>query len=303
MDRFSAMGAFVRVVEAGSFTKAADGMRLPKATVTRLVQGLERALQVRLLQRTTRSVTVTAEGAAYYERVVALLSELSDIETATRQTLAKPSGRLRVDMSTSIARAVVIPALPAFHREYPDIHLEFGVGNKITDLAAENVDCALRVGEVSEPSLVSRRIGEFDVLTGAAPGYLAEHGTPGSAAELDGHQLVGLISTRTAKPLPFRFARNGESLELTPLARFAVNDTNAYVSAGIAGLGLVQAPAFMLDTPIAAGRLVQVLSDWRTAPAPVHIVYRPNRFLGAKVRVFIDWIISLFEGHPSIRTR
>lgn len=302
MDRFTAMSAFVRVVEAGSFTKAAETIDLPKPTVTRLVQGLERDLRVRLLDRTTRSVTVTAEGAAYYERVVRLLAELSDIESTAKQTLAKPSGRLHVDVATAIATDVLIPALPDFYRAYPDIELEFSIINRQTDLVAENVDCMIRAGFVDEQSLVARRIGEFRLTTCASPKYLSSFGTPGTPADLEGgHRMLGLISNRTGKPIPFRFMKGEDSIRMSPHARFCVNDVYAHLAAGIAGIGVLQSPAFMLPSALASGQLVPVLQDWDTATIPVHAIYRPNRFLGAKVRIFIDWAIALFERHPHLK--
>jgi LysR family transcriptional regulator, regulator for bpeEF and oprC len=296
MDRFFAMNAFVRVVEAGSFTKAAETMDLPKPTVTRLIQGLEQELRVRLLDRTTRSVTVTAEGATYYERVVRLLAELSDIESTAKQSIAKPSGRLRVDIATSIATKVLIPALPDFYRAYPDIQLDFGIGNRFSDLVADNVDCVVRAGTVLEEFLAARRIGEFHLMTCAAPSYLKEFGMPQSVAELETqHQLLGLVSTRTGKSIPFRFIKGTETHEIAPQPRLAVDDTNAHLVAGLSGLGILQAPAYAVRSALESGELVPVLPEWTTPAVPVHVLYRPNRYLGAKVRVFIDWTVALFE--------
>jgi LysR family transcriptional regulator, regulator for bpeEF and oprC len=302
MDRFLAMSAFVRVVEAGSFTKAADTMDLPKPTVTRLIQGLERELRVRLLDRTTRSVTVTAEGATYYERVVRLLTDLSDIESTAKQSIARPSGRLRVDVATAIATSVLIPALPEFYRSYPEIELDLGITNRYVDLVADNVDCAVRAGAVEEQFVVARRVGGFRFVTCASPRYLSAFGTPAHPGELDAqHRLLGLVSTRTGKPIPFRFVRDAQDIELPPHPHFSVDDTNAYLAAGIAGLGILQAPAYMVEPALRNGQLGAVLQDWSTPPVPVHVLYRPNRFLGAKVRVFIDWTVSLFERNPHLK--
>ena len=302
MDRFSAMRAFVRVVEAGSFIRAAETLSLPRATVTRLIQGLEEELRVRLLQRTTRSVTVTAEGATYYDRVVSLLADLSDIETGTKQALSKPSGRVRVEVTTAIASMVVVPALGEFRQAYPDIQVELGSGNRNVDLVSENVDCAVRPGEVTEQSLVARRIGEFYFVTCASPAYLAQRGAPvtpdGIQAE---HELVGMQSMSTARPLPFRFSKDEHHVEFSPVSHLVVNDTNSYLAAGVAGLGLIQAPTYSLHAALDEGKLVEVLRDWRTSPVPIHLIYPPNRFLSAKVRVFIDWMVSLFERNACLR--
>lgn len=302
MDRFNAMSVFVRVVEAGSFTKAADTIDLPKPTVTRLIQGLERDLRVRLLDRTTRSVTVTAEGAVYYDRVVRLLADLADIEATAKQSLAKPSGRLRVEVATAIATNVLVPALDDFYRHYPEIELEFSISNRHADLVVDNVDCVIRAGPVDEQSVVARRIGAFRLITCASPAYLSAFGMPASPAELETkHKLLGLISTRTGKAIPFRFLDGAETIEVIPRTRLCVDDTNAHLAAGIAGLGILQAPAYMLGNALDSGQLVPVLKDLATPELPVHVIYRPNRFLGAKVRVFIDWTIALFERNPHLK--
>jgi LysR family transcriptional regulator, regulator for bpeEF and oprC len=301
MDRFSAMSAFVRVVEAGSFTRAAETMDLPKPTVTRLIQGLEQKLRVRLLDRTTRSVTLTAEGATYYERVVRLLSDLSEIESTAKQSVSRPSGRLRVDVATALATSVLIPALPEFYRAYPEIELEFGISNRHVDLVADNVDCAMRAGTVEEEFLATRRIGEFRFITCASPAYLSARGAPTHPDDLHAHRLLGLQSRRSGRPLPFRFLKPSENLEIAPSPCFCVDDSNAYLAAGIAGLGILQGPEYMLHPAIESGQLCQVLQEWNTPTIPVHVIYRPNRFLGAKVRVFIDWTVSLFERHPQLR--
>ena len=163
MDRFMAMRVFVRVVEAGTFTKAADSLQMPKPTVTKLVQSLETLLRVKLLNRTTRQVTVTPDGAAFYERAVRLLSELEDIEASMSNAQANPKGRLRIDVGTSVAGLIIIPALPAFHARYPDIQVDIGVSDRPVDLISDNVDCVVRGGDLTDQSLVARRIGEFAV--------------------------------------------------------------------------------------------------------------------------------------------
>jgi len=304
MDRITAMSAFVRVVEAGSFTKAADTLNVPKPAVTRLIQGLEADLQVRLLQRTTRSVTVTAEGATYYERVVRLLGDLADIESTAKQSLAKPSGRIRVDAGAAVGTMVILPALPEFYNSYPDVQVDLGIGNRNVDLIAEGVDCAIRAGEIAEQFLVARRIGEFHFVTCATPQYLAAHGTPAVPSELqNGHSTIGLMSTRTGRSMPFRFAKDSEHVEMSPPHRLLVNDTNAYLAAGLSGLGLIQAPGYSVQSALDAGQLVAVFEDWRTTANPIHVIYPPNRFLSAKVRVFIDWTVTLFERNTHLRRR
>ncbi|HSW16291.1 MAG TPA: LysR family transcriptional regulator [Ramlibacter sp.] len=301
MDRIAAMTAFVRVVEAGSFTKAADTLAVQNATVTRLIQSLEEDLKVRLLHRTTRSVTVTAEGASYYERVVRLLAELADIEATARQSLASPSGRVRIDVATGLSATVLVPALVDFYREYPNVEIEIGVGNRFADLVAEGIDCAIRVGEVTEQFLVARRIGEFRFHTCATPEFIAQHGTPATPDDLRRMPTVGMTSSRDGRAFPFWFARDDDEHELALAHRLVVNDTNAYVAAGLAGHGVIQAPSYAVHPGLASGRLVAVLQTWRSNTVPVSLIYPPNRYLSAKVRVFIDWVVAMFERHEFLR--
>jgi DNA-binding transcriptional LysR family regulator len=300
MDRIAAMNAFVRVVEAGNFTKAADTLDLPNATVTRLIQALEQHLQVRLLQRTTRSVTVTPEGASYYERVLRLLADLNDIESTAKQTLAKPSGRVRVEAVAAVGTMVIIPALHEFYRNYPDVTIELGIGHRRADLVAEGIDCAIRVGEVTEQFLVARRIGEFRFTTCATPAFLEAHGTPRAPQELEHLRTVGM-ATASGRALPYRFCNGGTEIELALQHVLTVNDANACLAAGLAGLGIIQAPTYAVQSALASGHLVALLDECATQTIPIHVVYPPNRFLSAKVRVFIDWVIEVFERHAQLR--
>ncbi|GAA4342002.1 LysR family transcriptional regulator [Variovorax defluvii] len=300
MDRIDAMNTFVRVVEAGSFTRAASQLDLPKATVTRLIQGLEQDLQVRLLHRSTRSLTVTPEGASYYERIVKLLDELAEIESATRQSRARPSGKVRIETTAAIATMVIVPALAEFYRDYPDVGIELSIGNKTIDLVAEGMDCAIRVGEVSEQQVVARRIGDFQFAICATPGFVAAHGAPRTPDELSTRATIGLTAG-SGRTLPFRFADGRSETEVALNHRLAVNDSNTYLAAALAGLGIIQAPTYSVRDAIENGQLVPLLQDWQTPVHPVSVVYAPNRYLSAKVRVFIDWAVTLFERHASLR--
>lgn len=301
MDRFSAMKAFVRVVEAGSFTKAASTLDLPNASVTRLIQNLEQELKVKLLHRTTRSVTVTAEGATYYERVVRLLAELADIESSTRLSQGKPSGKVRVETAAAIAGMVIVPALEDFYREYPEVEIELGVGNRVLDVVAEGIDCAIRIGNVAEQMMVARRIGSFSMTTYAAPAFLKAHGTPTRPEDLSSFSMVGMLARGGGRPLPIGFIDGEQETEVMPRYKLVVNDTNSLLAAGIAGLGIIRAPSYATRDAVASGRLVPLLQSWKSADVPVSVVYAPNRYLSAQVRVFIDWVIALFESHESLR--
>lgn len=296
MDQIQSMRVFARVVEAGTFTKAAESLDMPKGTVTKLVQHLEGRLKVRLLNRTTRRVMVTPEGAAYYERTLRLLNDLDDIEASMSNAQAKPSGRIRVDVGASVARLIIIPALPDFYAKFPDIQLDLGVSDRPVDMVTESVDCVLRAGDLTEQSLVARRIGNIALVTVASPAYVKRYGMPThpQQLELDGHRTVNYFSARTGRPFPHEFHKDGEQLEVSGRYQVSVNESNAHVAAVLAGLGVGQTASFAAASYLANGELVQVLPDWPRPPLPIYVVYPPNRHLSAKVRAFVDWAAELF---------
>lgn len=304
MDQLSAMRAFVRVVEAGTFTRAADLLDMPKPTVTKQIQQLEAHLRAKLLNRTTRRVTVTMDGAAYYERALRVLGEIDELDASMALSQARPSGRLRVDCSASLAMAVIIPALPGFHERYPEIQLDLGLSDRPADLLAENLDCAIRAGEIQDQSLIARRIGEMFAITCAAPSYLARHGMPNHPRDLEqGHHIVGYRMAGTGRTMPFLYANERETIEVRSRYIVSLNEGNGYVAAAVAGLGIIQAPTFMVQDHITAGALMPILANWCTAPKPLHIVYPPNRHLSNKVRVFVDWLAELFARDDKIQRK
>jgi LysR family transcriptional regulator, regulator for bpeEF and oprC len=296
MDKLVAMQAFVRVVEAGTFAKAADSLVMPKPTITRLVQGLEKHLDTKLLNRTTRRVTVTADGAAYYDRALRLLNDMDELESSMSKAKANPRGRLRIDVAAAVGNLLLIPALPDFNARYPDIRIDLGVSDRPVDLIGENVDCVLRGGEITDQSLVARRIGEFHTILCATPDYLKRHGTPQHPSELDDerHRVVKYFSHRTGRPWPFTFTKAGEQLEIEGHQVLAVNDSNANLAAGLAGLGIVRVATFMAQPYLMSGQLKPLLLDWCGETIPIHVVYPPNRHLSTKLRVFVDWVAELF---------
>jgi LysR family transcriptional regulator for bpeEF and oprC len=302
MDQIQSMRVFARVVEAGTFTRAAESLSLPKGTVTRLVQHLEARLKVRLLNRTTRRVTVTPDGAAYYERTTRLLNDLDDIEASMSNARVNPSGRLRVDVGTSVARLILIPALPEFYLRYPDIQLDLGVSDRPVDIVSDNVDCVIRGGDLLEQSLVARRVGNIPLVTVASREYLRRNGTPAHPSELeDKHTTVNYFSSRTGRPYAHLFEKDGELLEVNGRYQLAVNEANASTAAVLAGLGIGQIGAFGITDLLSRGELVPVLADWARPPIPLHIVYPPNRHLSAKVRAFVEWATELFARHPGLQ--
>lgn len=299
MDRFDAMQAFVRVVESGSFTKAADTMHVSKTTVTQLIQQLEARLRVKLLHRTTRRVQVTADGAAYYERAVRLLADMDDAETSLSSASAAPRGRLRVDVPSPLARLILVPALPEFHARYPDIQLDMGVSDRIVDLIGDNVDCVVRGGEIEDQSLVARRVGDLQLGVYASPSYLNRAGSPAHPHELEDshHRIVGFLWSRTGKTFPYTMRRGAEEVTVQGRYVLAVDDGNAYLAAGLAGMGVLWLPHYMARPHLSSGELAPLLQDWALYPMPLYVAYPPNRHVSAKARVFIDWVAALLEKH------
>ena len=302
MDRFDAMQAFARVVEARSFTKAAETLHMSKTTVTQLVQQLEARLRVKLLNRTTRKINVTADGAAYYERVVRLLADMDDAETSLSGASASPRGRLRVDVPSPLARLIVVPALPAFHALYPDRQLDMGVSDRMVDLIDENVDCVVRGGELTDQSLMARRVGDLQLGVYAAPSYLERAGRPSHPRELEDshHRTVGYLWSRSGKPFPYAMHRDGERIEVQGRYVLSVDDGNAYLEAGLAGLGVLWLPDYMSRAPLARGELAPLFEDWRLDPMPLYVAYPPNRHVSIKLRVFIDWVAELVARHAPV---
>ena len=295
MDQIAAMRAFVRVVEAGNFTRAADLMEMPKPTVTKLIQQLEGHLRTKLLNRTTRRVRVTPDGAAYYERALALLSDLDELDGSMARAQTSPAGRLRVDIGTSLALNVIIPALPDFHARYPDILLDLGVSDRPADLVGENIDCAIRGGDLLDPNLIARRIGQVDLVMCATPDYIARHGMPQHPRDLlEGHRVIAYFSPRTGRRMAFDMVRGEESYEFDLPYALAVNDSTAYQAAVLTGLGIAHAVEPLIQPYLADGTLVRVLPEWRSEPIVLHIVYAPNRHLSSRLRVFVDWVAELF---------
>jgi DNA-binding transcriptional LysR family regulator len=292
MDRFDAMRVFVQVVEQRSFTRAAEGLGLPRSTATDAIKQLEARLGVRLLQRTTRTVGPTLDGEAYYRKCVEILGEIEDAEAAFAG--AKPRGLLRVDVHGTLARRFVLPGLPAFLARYPDLELFMGEGDRWVDLVREGVDCVLRVGEPRDTDMVARRVAMLSEVTCASPGYLQEFGVPASIEELEGHRMVGFRSSATGALLPLEFIQDGVARTVSLPTRLSVTGAESYSAAARLGLGLIQAPRYNLLADLERGTLVEVLPDHPPAPSPVSLMYPRNRQLSPRVRVFIDWLAEAF---------
>jgi LysR family transcriptional regulator, regulator for bpeEF and oprC len=298
-NQMLAMRVFIRVVEAGTFTAAANSLRMPKPSVTKLVQGLENHLRIKLLNRTTRRVSVTPDGSAYYERVVRLLGDLEDIESSVTHAKERPRGRLRIDAGAAISNFILLPALPGFLAQYPEIHVELGVSDRPADLIGDNVDCVIRGGPLLEPALVARHIGDLRWMTCATHAYFERHTKPAHPTDLQtGHTLAAYFFPRSGRMRPLLFERDGKRFEIQPNPRVAVNDSSAHFASLRAGVGLGQILSFIVSANGAKDEFVSVLPDWQPATMPVHVLYPANRHLSTKVRVFIDWAAGLFASDP-----
>jgi DNA-binding transcriptional LysR family regulator len=292
MDRFEAMRVFTRVVERRSFTIAANDLGVPRSTVTDAVKSLEARLGVRLLERTTRTVRPTLDGEAHYRRCLALIADLEDAEGAFGG--AKPKGLLRLEVQGTLARHFVVPRLPEFFAEYPDIEISMSETERWVDLIREGVDVVLRFGQLPDSDMIAREVVVLQRLTCAAPSYLERHGTPVTLDALDGHRMIGLRSLTTGRVRPMEFVVGHGVQEIMLPTTISVTGTESFLATARLGLGLAQIPYFHAAQDFAQGTLVQVLSEWPPRPVPVSLLYPRNRQLSPRVRVFLDWAMRLF---------
>lgn len=294
MDRFDAMRVFTYIVDRRSFTKAADDLGLPRSSVTDAVKGFEARLGVRLLQRTTRQVSPTLDGEAYYQRCLALIADLEDAEGAFIG--ATPSGLVRVDVHGTQARHFLLPGLPRFRQMYPGIRLHFSEAHHPLDMIREGLDCILRAGELADSPLIKRQLAMLERGTFASPDYLERLGIPKTLDDLEGHEMVGLQSPETAEIIPLTFCRDGQIHRVKLPAMMTVTGPETNVAAACLGLGLIQVPRYRVASELSAGTLVQVLADFSPTALPVNALYSHTRQLSPRVRVFIDWAAERFRG-------
>jgi len=292
MDKVDAMRLFARIVERRSFTLAAQDLELPRSTGTEVIKQLEARLGVRLLERTTRQVRPTLDGEAYYRRCLSILAEIEEAEAAF--TGARPSGLLRVDVHSVLARHFMLPGLPGFLARYPEIQLRIGEGDRYVDLVREGVDCVLRVGKPADSSMTGRQIATLAEGTYASPGYLTQHGMPASPDGLEGHRMVAFVSSATGSVLPLEFQQGGVMREVLLPHVVSVAGAELYIATARLGLGLIQVPTYRVQDDLACGTLVEVLPDCPPSPSPVYVLYPQNRQLSPRVRVFIDWLSAEF---------
>lgn len=290
MDRIELYRVFVRVVDCAGFTRAADQLKLPRSTVSEAVRTLEQRLGTRLLHRTTRQVTPTQDGLLFHARCQQLIADADEAEQLFRQSPQSLSGRLKVDVPGRIGRLIIAPALPGFLQAHPQIDVELGMTDRSIDLVEDGVDCALRVGPLQDSRLVARGIGQLPLINVASPAYVERHGMPTHPSQLGMHWGVLYASPGNGRVEAWEWRENG-ILRSQPLAgRVTVNSAEAYIACCIAGLGMIQIPAYDVRAELAAGSLLEVMPGHRADPMPMHLLFPHRRHPSQRLRVFVDWL-------------
>ncbi len=293
MDKFNAMRAFTRIVELGGFARAADSLHMPRASVTILIKQLEAQLGVQLLMRTTRQVTPTPDGKAYYHRCVNVLNELEAAESVFSSVAKEPEGVLRVDMPSGIGRLIIMPLLPEFTERYPRLEMEVGMNDRPVDLIREGYDCVIRGGQPLDHSLVARPLAQMRQVVCASPGYLQRRGTPQSLADLQHHQIIEYFSSTTNKRYGLEFVIDGSTQAPDLPKALATNSADGYLAACSAGYGLVQTPYYHVAELLRQGELIEVLADVEQPLLPLTALYPAHRQTSRRVRVFVDWVVDV----------
>jgi DNA-binding transcriptional LysR family regulator len=294
MDGFGEIGVFVRVAEVRNFTRAGKVLGLTASGVSRVISRLESRLGVRLLDRTTRSIGLTADGAAYYERCSKILSELEDANIALDRVRGAPRGRLRVDAPTVLAQYVLGPSIPRFLSEYPELSIDLSVRDYVIDPIAEGIDVVLRMAELRDSELVHKRVGSVRVIMAAAPRYLEAHGRPDEPGDLRHHATLGFLPSPSTLPWRFRTAGHDHSLALT--GRLHTNGIDALRDATVAGLGIAQLLEFQIQDELARGTLEAVLREHEQPPRPIYVLYARDKAALPKVRVFLQFLEERLRG-------
>lgn len=294
MDRLSAMQVFARVVELGSFARAASALSLSRARASEAVQALEAALGTRLLHRTTRRLSLTDDGRAYYERVSRILADVAEAETEIVRSRGSARGRLRVDLPVALARLFVVPGLPALLRRHPELELELRLENRSIDLAREGVDCAITYGEPQDQDLVAQRLATTHLVTCAAPSYLERRGVPQQPSDLSRHTAIAFLALHTARPTAWQFLRDGNPISQEPRGNLAFNSMEACVDAAVAGLGAIQVLSSVAHAAIREGKLSPLLVDFASPGPTLFLAFAPNRHASARLRAFAQFAKEVF---------
>jgi DNA-binding transcriptional LysR family regulator len=300
MNLLEHMRIFSRVAELSSFTQAAGHLGLPRATVSTAVQQLENLLGARLLHRTTRKVLLTQDGQSFYERCSDALADMDELQTMFQQTQANGlKGRVRIDMSTVLARNAVLPRLPELLQLHPQLEVEVSSTERRVDLVREGFDCVLRAGK-PEPGLIAKPLAALRMVNAVSPAYVARHGLPQTLADLAMHRLVHYASVLGSKSDGFEYLRGDIDKSVAMAGQVTVNNAEAYQAACVAGLGLIQAPYVGLRALLANGQLLRVLPEFEARPMPLSLVYASRRNQATRVRVVMDWLARVVAEHCAV---
>ena len=294
MDQLTCMRVFARVVEHGSFVRAAETLDMARPTATTAVAQLEKRLGVRLLHRTTRRLSLTDEGRAFYQSCMRVLEELAETEDALSGARNAPRGRLRASVPNAFVHQQFFPALPRFLARYPDLHLELVITDRAVNLVEEGIDCAVRAVPLADDStLVARRLAPVRRVTCASPEYLKAHGAPRDIAELDRHNCIRFISPSTSRTVDWCFEKGAQKVVYVPRGNLGVTSLEGAVAAAAAGIGIAQVSDVLALPELRAGALLPLLTDWVSSAPDVAVVYPSNRYLTAKVKAFSDFVAEL----------
>lgn len=292
MEQLTGIIVFVQVADTRSFVGAAQRLGISPSGASKAVSRLEEHLGVRLLNRTTRSVSLTADGAGFLERCRNALTELAEAEAELTHSQTTPRGRLKIDIPTGLGRIVVLPALAEFSRRYPDVRLEIGISDRLVDIIEEGYDAVVRIGELDDSRLISRRLGVTRFMFAASPAYLEKYGRPERVEDLVRHRCLAFVRQQSGRVLDWQFQVGGELQSFTPNAAIRVSDGLALLQLALAGAGIVMGLSFGLQQPIAEGRLVPLFEEYSSDGPPVAVVYPQNRYLASRVRAFVDFMVE-----------
>ncbi|HEV2506311.1 MAG TPA: LysR family transcriptional regulator [Mesorhizobium sp.] len=295
MDRIDLFRIFTRVVEGSSFTRAAATLGVPRSSVSAAILELESRVGARLLHRTTRQVSPTQDGAAFYKRCLQLIADVEEAEGLFRHSASQPSGKLKVDVPGRIGRLLIAPALPDFLEKYPQIDIDLGVTDRAVNLIEDSVDCVLRVGPLADSGLIARAIGRLPLINVASPAYIERHGLPASPGDLKDHLAVNYTSPSTGRIEDWEWLENGVLRSVPMRGRVTANNAEAYIACCVAGLGLIQIPAYDVRSHLDAGDLVEVLPDFVAEPMAMTILYPTRQHLSHRLHVFADWLEGLLR--------
>lgn len=290
MELLQSIRLFSKLAELRSFTKAADALQIGRPQVTLAINQLEATLGVRLFQRTTRKVSLTAEGEAFLGRAEEILGGVDEAIAMFGAPSHTISGRLRIDIPSALAVEPFMASLGRFRQHYPGVSMTLGVSDRTVDLIAEGVDCVLRIGELPSSSLIARRLGTLEMITCASPEYLRGASDLKRPQDLSDHACVGFLSGLNRRTLPWHFQQDGRDMVVVPRSSMLVNDSTAYVQCGRAGFGVIQVPGLLVDRDIKDGALTAVLEEYRPLARPVSLVYPSRSYLAPQLKAFADWI-------------